>query len=65
MVLSNMSLFWENDSNQVIRKLVPYEATPAYMVFDCGKCGVRINKVWNALDEAYCNNGHLNRRPKP
>lgn len=63
-VAQALSLFFENDTERVIRKVYPYEAVPGEPTWHCGSCGVRINATWNSADEAYCPNHHLNRRPR-
>jgi hypothetical protein len=60
---SIVSLFWPSD--HPMRELTAWDAKPAAIVYDCGKCGVRINRDFNSAGEVYCLNGHLNRRPRP
>ena len=59
-----MSLFFENDTERVIRKPVVYEWEWGEPVKHCGKCHVRINADLDRYGNVVCPNGHLNVRPK-
>jgi len=59
-----MSLFFENDTNQVVKKPIEYEWEWGEPVMHCGACHVRINATPDKYGAVSCPNGHRNTRPK-
>ena len=59
-----MSLFFENDTERVARKVSVVEWAWGEPVKHCGSCGVRINSIPDKYERVMCPNGHLNERPR-
>jgi hypothetical protein len=59
-----MSLFFENDTERVIRKPEEFEWEFGEPSKHCGKCHVRINALPDKYGVVYCPNGHRNVPPK-
>lgn len=61
-IRGTIASFWPSD--KPMREIEAYEAKPSAVVYDCGRCGVRINRDFDRNGYVYCLNGHLNQRPR-
>lgn len=59
-----MSLFFENDTDQVVRKPEVYDIEYGPPARNCGKCHVRINSLADKYGMVVCPNGHRNSEGK-